>query len=278
MPASRVRQIAVARQTQETILVLPMAETNYYETGALLAQYLLFHYGDPGEVSPHATPPPGSLEFPARCAALCLESTPEDRRGRALDLGCAVGGATFELTRACDEVLGVDYSKLFIDACLALKRDGRIPYRLPVEGDISVASIARLPAGIRQDNARFLQGDACALPADIGRFGIVLMANLLDRLADPGACLARLPSLVLPGGTLVVTTPCTWMPGFTPREKWLGGRLADGGPLRTSEALRERLQHDFEPIASCDLPFLIREHARKFQWSVAMTTVWRRKG
>ena len=25
-------------------------------------------------------------------------------------------------------------------------------------------------------------------------------------------------------------------------------------------------------------PFLIREHARKFQWSVALATVWRRKG
>jgi hypothetical protein len=26
-----------------------------------------------------------------------------------------------------------------------------------------------------------------------------------------------------------------------------------------------------------DLPFLIREHARKFQWSVALATVWRRR-
>jgi hypothetical protein len=26
-----------------------------------------------------------------------------------------------------------------------------------------------------------------------------------------------------------------------------------------------------------DLPFLIREHARKFQWSVAEATIWRRK-
>jgi hypothetical protein len=26
-----------------------------------------------------------------------------------------------------------------------------------------------------------------------------------------------------------------------------------------------------------DLPFLIREHQRKFQWSVAEATIWRRR-
>lgn len=259
-------------------MIHSMSAAGYYESGALLAQYLLFHYGDAGEISPHAPAPPGSLEFPARCAALCIESTPESHRRRALDLGCAVGRATFELTRACDEVLGIDFSKLFVDASQALKRDGRLPYRLPVEGDISLPSLARVPQGLRRDAARFERGDACDLRADIGSFGLVLMANLLDRLADPGACLARLPSLVEPGGTLVITTPCTWMSQFTPREKWLGGRLADGGPLRTGDALRDALAPHFEPVASQDMPFLIREHARKFQWSIALTTIWRRKG
>ncbi len=254
-----------------------MSTTQYYESGALLAQYLLFHYGDSGEVSPHAPPPPGSLEFPARCASLCIESTPEPHRGRALDLGCAVGRAAYELSRGCGEVLGIDYSATFVDACLALKRDGRLRYRLPVEGDISLPSIARVPAGISRDSVHFSRGDACALPDDIGTFGIVLMANLIDRLSDPAACIARLPSLVRPGGTLVITTPATWMPGFTPRENWLGGRLVDGRPLRTIDALHEKLDPDFQAIGSHDMPFLIREHARKFQWSVALATVWRRR-
>ena len=33
----------------------------------------------------------------------------------------------------------------------------------------------------------------------------------------------------------------------------------------------------FDLIAVKDLPFLIREHARKFQWSVAEATIWRRR-
>lgn len=256
---------------------MKMAETGYYETGAALAQYLMFHYGDPEETSPHAPPPPDSLDFPARCAAVCVEATATGHRRRALDLGCAVGRAAFELSRACDEVVGVDFSTMFIGACGALKRDGRLPYRYPVEGDISASAIARVPKDVRREATRFERGNACDLPADIGSFGIVLMANLIDRLPDPGACIFRLPALVAPGGTLVVTTPCTWTQSFTPREKWLGGRLVDGSPQQTSEALRIALEPAFALVSKRDMPFLIREHARKFQWSIAVTTVWRRR-
>jgi hypothetical protein len=33
----------------------------------------------------------------------------------------------------------------------------------------------------------------------------------------------------------------------------------------------------FDHRLTKDLPFLIREHARKFQWSVAQATLWERK-
>ena len=34
----------------------------------------------------------------------------------ALDLGCAVGGAAFELARSFSHVLGIDFSHKFIEA------------------------------------------------------------------------------------------------------------------------------------------------------------------
>jgi 2-polyprenyl-3-methyl-5-hydroxy-6-metoxy-1,4-benzoquinol methylase len=37
----------------------------------------------------------------------------------ALDVGCAVGGATFELSRAFTSCLGVDFSHAFIEAAQA---------------------------------------------------------------------------------------------------------------------------------------------------------------
>jgi hypothetical protein len=41
--------------------------------------------------------------------------------------------------------------------------------------------------------------------------------------------------------------------------------------------LKQILGADFVFQTSKDLPFLIREHERKFQWSVAQASVWRRK-
>ena len=45
----------------------------------------------------------------------------------------------------------------------------------------------------------------------------------------------------------------------------------------TLDSLRERLSPEFTLDATWDLPFLIREHARKFQWSVAQATRWIRR-
>jgi len=47
--------------------------------------------------------------------------------------------------------------------------------------------------------------------------------------------------------------------------------------VTTLESLSGLLGRDFGLQRTLDLPFLIREHARKFQWSVAMATVWIRR-
>ena len=97
------------------------------------------------------------------------------------------------------------------------------------------------------------------------------MANLIDRLPDPARCLARLPGMVAEGGWLIITSPYTWLEEYTPREKWL-----DGGGRGALCALTEKLEPDFELRQALDLPFLIREHRRKYQWSVAEASVWQR--
>jgi SAM-dependent methyltransferase len=51
-----------------------------------------------------------------------------------------------------------------------------------------------------------MQGDACALRADIGQFDAVLAANLLCRLPNPVAFLARCSDVVKPGGVLALVT------------------------------------------------------------------------
>ena len=122
----------------------------------------------------------------------------------------------------------------------------------------------------RPGRVRFEQADAMALSEELGTFDIVLAANLICRLSEPRKFLTRLPGLVRPGGQLLLTTPMTWLEDYTSRENWLGLRKS------CREELHDILSGEFTLELEKDLPFLIREHARKFQYTVALGSRWRR--
>jgi putative 4-mercaptohistidine N1-methyltranferase len=250
---------------------------NIYESDKLLAEYLLFHYGTPDEMLAGLEGPIEALGYPQRCVSLCLDEARLPADARALDLGCAVGRSTFELARHCVEVIGVDFSRRFIDAANTLRDEGRMEYMRADEGALMTSCVAVVPPELDRSRVRFETGDAMDLRADLGEFDVVLMANLIDRLADPSRCLARLAGLVKPGAQLIITSPYTWLEEFTPRQNWLGGFESDGRRVTTREGLEIALAGDFRLTAVRDLPFLIREHARKFQWSVAEATMWERR-
>jgi putative 4-mercaptohistidine N1-methyltranferase len=250
---------------------------NIYETDKLLAEYLLFHYGAPEEVLPFAFGPRDALGYPQRCVSECLDAQRLPEHARGLDLGCAVGRSTFELARFCEEVVGIDYSARFIEAAQSLQADGELRYSRIDEGRLATECGAMAPAGIDRSHVRFEAGDAMALREDLGSFDVVLMANLIDRLHTPGLCLSRLPNLVKAGGQLILTSPYTWLEEFTPQSQWIGGFEREGERVPTLDGLRAALEPHFEFTGTKDLPFLIREHARKYQWSVAQASLWTRK-
>jgi putative 4-mercaptohistidine N1-methyltranferase len=250
---------------------------NIYETDKLLAEYLLFHYGSADEVLPHPSGPVEALDYPVRCVSECVDLARLPARARALDLGCAVGRSTFELAWHCAEVLGIDFSHRFIEAAQVIAAEGRLAYLRTDEGALVTPCEARIAPEIDRQRVRFEVGDAMDLRDHLGAFDVVLMANLIDRLREPRRCLERLPGLLNPGGQLIITSPYTWLEEFTPRTNWLGGFERDGKRVSTRDGLTSMLSADFELVATRDLPFLIREHARKFQWSVAEATIWRRR-
>jgi putative 4-mercaptohistidine N1-methyltranferase len=250
---------------------------NVYETDQLLAEYLLFHYGEDNEILPWPGGPADALRYPVRCVTACFDLEALPPNARALDLGCAVGRSTFEFARHCAEVIGIDYSQRFIAAAMALRDRRELPYRRRDEGDLSTSLTARIAPEIDCRRVHFEHGDALDLRADLGTFDAILMANLIDRLNDPRRLLARLPSLVNSGGQVVIASPYTWLADFTPRDNWLGGFERSGQRQSTRDALQFLLESHFDIIKASNQPFLIREHARKYQWSVAETTTWRRR-
>jgi putative 4-mercaptohistidine N1-methyltranferase len=251
--------------------------SSFYETDKALSEYLLFHYGLTKELVPPILREIGALDFPVRCVNECLDQSRIPPNARALDLGCAVGRATFELARLCKNVIGIDFSQSFITASEYLNAHGSISFECVEEGELTLKYRASVPPDIDRTRVIFETGDAQALRSDLGPFDVVLMANLIDRLRDPRKCLNRLPHLLKCGGQLILISPYTWMVEYTPYENWLGGFTRAGGPVRTLETIKEILAPDFDLANLKDLPFVIREHARKFQFSIAQASVWLRK-
>jgi putative 4-mercaptohistidine N1-methyltranferase len=247
---------------------------NYYDSQRGASEYLLFHYGAKDLTPPPGWSEPGAPEFPARCVAQGLDCSRLPADARALDLGCAVGRSSFELARHCAQVIGVDFSEQFIDLARQLQKRGLLKFHSFEEGDLTKPRRAVVPPDIDRRRVRFEVGDATQLRTDLGEFDVVLAANLIDRLNAPLKFLARLPKLLRPGGQLIVTSPYTWLPGYTPRRNWLGGFARRGRPVRTFESLRRVLERDFEFVRKGDVPFLLREHARKYQLGVAELSAW----
>ncbi len=247
-----------------------------YESKTYLDEYLGFHYGEAGDFCPWQEVPLGWMHFPQRCADALSLRVDADKKTRALDIGCAVGGASFELAKSFGDVLGVDNSHSFIDACNRLKDSGEHLYERKEEGDIYSSCTAKVGGEIDRSKVHFCQGDACEPHENWGDFDAVLAANLIDRLPDPSAFLSAIPPHVRPGGYLMITSPYTWLEIYTAKEKWLcGGSPAEGGdPTRGLDGLKKWLQPQFTLKEAWDMPFLIREHSRKYQWSVAQASLW----
>jgi len=235
-----------------------------YETERLRDEYLLFHYGSPEEVCPWVQGPREALGFAARIVERFAPGDVE----RALDLGCAVGRSAFEMSRSAKQVIAIDYSQAFVDAAQKIQVAGRVPVSCLAEGHRRESLEVELPPGVHPGRVMFERGDAMNLRAELGSFQRVLAANLLCRLGEPRRLLDRLPELVVTGGELILTTPCTWLEEFTPVSQWPTGD--------TREWLVDSLGPWFELVEEHEEPFLIRETARKFQWTVALLTKWRR--
>ncbi|OXY82020.1 5-histidylcysteine sulfoxide synthase [Oceanimonas doudoroffii] len=250
---------------------VPVEPVNTYETDELVAQYLEFHYGD-GYF--------GVANYPVACVNALLAHLPDVHRGRALDLGCSVGRASFELARHFDRVDGIDFSARFIQHGVQLQESGQTRFAIPTEGELVEFREAGLEqmgyAGVAS-RIEFVQGDAHNLKPQFTGYDLIFCGNLIDRLYDPAAFLAQVHARLNAGGCLVLTSPYTWLDTYTPRAKWLGGIKVNGENFTTLDGLKRELGERFELVARQDIPFVIRETRRKFQHTLAEMTVWKLK-
>ncbi len=254
--------------------------SNKYETSQLVDQYLLFHYGSDDDQVDSAIRQrvghPPVTNFVQHTSDLMMHFA--SRRNRALDLGCAVGRASFELAREFESVTGLDYSASFIRSASHLREFAKLPYRRRETGRHFSELLARVPPGIDRARVEFVEGDACALDSDLAgaaSFDAVLMANLLCRLSDPEACLRQFVDSdrwLQQGGVLVIASPNTWSEQYTPTGNFLDGMDSAETINRLGSILK-----GFELVFEEDYPFMIREHRRKYEYIVSQVSVWKKE-
>jgi putative 4-mercaptohistidine N1-methyltranferase len=270
------------------------ASDNVYESENLLNMYLGLHYPSSGTaegvpaILEHANAPTHGLRFPQRVAELLVNLKPAKTNGRALDIGCAVGGASFELAKSFEHVDAFDFSDSFVEGAKRMQTESEgVRFRIPVEADIYEEVAAVHNEGVTPEVLRkveFFTGDACqigemAAEGLLSTYDGVIMSNLLCRLPDPLKCLDGLPRIVNHGGVAVLVTPFSWLEEFTPRSKWLGGSYdpVSGEPIRSKEMLQDIMENrGFEKIHEEEMPLVIREHQRKYQYIISEATGWRK--
>jgi putative 4-mercaptohistidine N1-methyltranferase len=245
-----------------------------YENDSILNEYLLFHYGSSSDQLPFEFGPQNALHFPIRCVTECLNIEALKPEAKALDLGCAVGRSSFELAKFCEVVVGMDLSHSFISAAKHLQMMGTLQYSILAEGGIPEARIAMRPENSDPKRIQFICGDALEIVKQSASFDVVLCANLICRMPDPMAFLKQLPDIINPGGQLILTSPYSWLEEFTPKNRWLG--YAGTSHKSILSCINVIFDNKLQLHRAFDMPFLIREHYRKYQWGVAQASIWRK--
>ena len=126
-------------------------------------------------------------------------------------------------------------------------------------------------------------------------FDIVVASQLLEHCYAPRNFLCEIHRRVNAGGLLVVASTYAWDAAVTPREEWLGGdessasananaseeQAGASASVSSADAVRALLTAEgrFVELAAeqCDLPFVVREQARKFTHGVAHVMFFERQ-
>ena len=169
LKAISITRVVRKMSSHENVRSTAASGSQVYESKRAVFEYLLFHYGAQSDLSPFAGGPTNALKFPERCAEICSDLfEAKDSSLRALDIGCSVGGSTFQLTKRFTDVVGIDFSQHFVDAANVLKRDGTMEYEMLQQGTIFQSRVVEIASDINRSKAEFLQGDACNLSSLLG--------------------------------------------------------------------------------------------------------------
>lgn len=233
-----------------------------------------------------------------------------------VEVGCGAGKNSLELSHHVRRILGFDHNNDLITTAKALSKANTstnakdltatsltdssstivTTYTLKGEGELtsvhdltleyasssSANTDADTDASVKKMNVEFRCADPMCLPAEIHSADIVILNDVIDKIASPNALLGRMSGvrgLVNPGGLLFVSSCFQWNESTTPKSLWLGGYLHPQTKEEVSSAdgLKERLSPSFELMEVVEMPLVWMESKREIHGRIMNLTVWKRK-
>ncbi len=189
-------------------------ETDGYNSKGMLSSYLWSHYCD-------------YLQDPEATDAYQVWSANfRETDGDALDIGCAVGRLSFELSKTHSRVIGLDTSVSFIQKARELLKKKKLRFDMIVEGAITEARSSDLDPAWRFDSVDFLVADALALPFPGKLFPTVTSINLLEKVPDPEKHIMEINRVLHNENAMFIfSDPFSWDETVSRPASWLGGTL-----------------------------------------------------
>ncbi len=241
---------------------------NPYETQPDVVQACDAHYGKT------------ALAIPNYAQALAeLINTAQAQGGRLLEIGCSVGRTCLTLASHFEQVIGLDRSARFIQVANQMQTEGRIRYRLSIEGDIpDFIECSLNDIGLTSSiNVQFLQQDPNNLKPIFTDYDVIVLNQTLDKLARPAQFLSTIHQRLNAGGLLVISSGYASDEHSETQER-LGGFKRNGENVTSLEAITELLSSHFIVEGSpVDLPQLLRDDARHYQLVLNQVTIWRKQ-
>ena len=204
----------------------------------LLSSYAWDHYAEFDPQESVSEPRPWSM---LRTMKIGLEMAEPVPAGPIIDVGCAVGRASFALAeRGAELILGVDLNFPMLRMASEILRHGTARYPRRRVG--VVYDRREFPVQFaHQENVDFWACDVTALPFPAGTFSMAVSMNVLDSVSSPHEMLLSIARILKPAGKLVLSCPYDWSSGATPLEAWVGGHSQRSPAAGSSEALLRNL-------------------------------------
>jgi len=192
---------------------LSLYKNTKYENPRVLSSYLWSHYGDWFNDKEWLPAYPEWVKLM------------EKSNGISLDIGCAVGRFTLEMTEKSDFSIGFDLSISFIKTARELMNKGIITFELTEEGIITSTVEIKLPEHIKQYNLDFIVADALNIPFPKEIFTKVASLNVLDKVKYPMRHLNEMNRVsALSGTQILISDPFSWSEEVADINDWLGGK------------------------------------------------------